>query len=79
VGVELETLANPRPILGKIGGLPHWIQATERVVCACGAEMAFVVQIEGIASPDLNPGGSGVLYAVVCTACKGRARILMEC
>jgi hypothetical protein len=76
---EWASVEDARPIIGKIGGAPHWIEAMERVVCACGKPMCFLAQLEEPASEGFDFGGKGMLYAFVCAGCTDRGHSLLQC
>jgi hypothetical protein len=71
--------ADPDVVLGKVGGRPLWLQSDETPLCACGARMRFVAQIEQHAGGGINFGDTGVGYAFVCDACPQSARFLFQC
>lgn len=66
-------------VLGKIGGVPLWIQGDETPACACGCAMTFFAQIEERGGGGINFGDSGAGYAFVCTVCRDQAKFLWQC
>ena len=75
-----EALEAPRSsVVGKLGGLPVWIQGDETPSCECGALMSFVAQIEYTGGGGINFGDAGAGYAFVCPSCRNRAKFLWQC
>lgn len=66
-------------VLGKVGGVPLWIQDDETPACACGRAMTFFAQIENRGGGGINFGDSGSGYAFVCMACRDGAKFLWQC
>ena len=67
-----------RQVLGQIGGAPQWLQADETPICACGATMTFVAQLEE--GPDYETAfnfGSGCAYVFRCGT--HSAKMLWQC
>jgi hypothetical protein len=66
-------------VVGKLGGVPLWIQADETPNCQCGAPMVFVAQLEERGGGGMNFGGGGAGYAFVCPSCRDQAKFLWQC
>jgi hypothetical protein len=66
-------------VLGKLGGVPFWIQGDETPHCACGEKMRFIAQIESRGGGGINFGDAGVGYAFACTGCAASAKFLWQC
>jgi hypothetical protein len=65
-------------VLGKVGGVPLWIQGDETPTCKCGSRMIFVFQLEARGGGGINFGDVGSGYAFVCATCAS-ARFLWQC
>lgn len=65
-------------VLGKLGGVPLWIQNDETPSCDCGAAMTFFAQIEDRGEGGLNFGDAGAGYAFVCCTCRTHAKFLWQ-
>jgi uncharacterized protein YwqG len=66
-------------VVGKIGGVPVWVQGDETPVCKCGSAMTFVCQLEAHGGGGINFGDAGSGYAFACSKCAGSARFLWQC
>lgn len=66
-------------VIGKLGGVPLWIQADETPTCGCGKRMLFVCQLEATGGGGINFGDCGAGYAFVCPQCYDQARFLWQC
>jgi hypothetical protein len=66
-------------VIGKLGGLPVWIQGDETPKCSCGRKMVFVAQLECTAGGGINFGDAGSGYAFACPRCKSKAKFLWQC
>ena len=66
-------------VVGKLGGVPLWIQADETPSCECGAPMTFVAQLEERGGGHINFGDCGTGYAFVCQSCRDSAKFLWQC
>lgn len=63
-------------VVGRVGGLPEWIQADETPGCRkCGDFMDFLAQFEQGAehTTAMNFGGDGLGYAFTCKPCQQAA------
>ena len=72
--------------LFKVGGVPNWVQPPRRVRCACGAPMAFLLQVPSSAAPGWRFRRGGPLpfcadldaYVFACNAqCSPYAAFLL--
>ena len=66
-------------VVGKLGGVPLWIQTDETPVCECGTRMSFVAQLEERGGGGINFGDAGSGYVFVCESCRDRAKFLWQC
>lgn len=66
-------------VLGKVGGVPLWIQGDETPTCACGRAMTFFAPLEDRGGGGINFGDSGSGYAFVCVDCMDQAKFLWQC
>ncbi|MFH8839528.1 hypothetical protein [Streptomyces sp. NPDC017868] len=69
-----------RPVLGRLGGAPEWLQDDETPVCpACARHMAFTAQLEEghDYATAANFGGGGLGYVFSCQHC-GEAAFLWQ-
>jgi len=66
-------------ILGKVGGVPLWIQSDETPTCSCGETMHFVAQLEDRGGGGINFGDAGAGYVFVCLKCPASAKFLWQC
>lgn len=68
------------PVLGRLGGEPHWIQGDETPGCpSCTGPMAFTAELEEGADfeTSANFGGGGLGYVFHCRPC-GEAAFLWQ-
>jgi hypothetical protein len=75
------TGAEPRHVLGQLGGRPDWLQNDETPSCpACGRAMDLAAQLEEGPhhATNMNFGGCGSAYAFVCGTCREGA-FLWQC
>jgi hypothetical protein len=70
----------------KVGGVPHWVQPSRRVQCACGAAMGFLLQVPFGSAQGWRFRRGGQLpfcadlnaYVFACTAqCSPHATLLL--
>lgn len=76
-----EREAQPRGVLGQLGGEPAWIQGDETPTCSgCDRPMRFVVQLEEghDHATAANFGGGGCAYGFACDGCD-RGAFLFQC
>lgn len=66
-------------VIGKVGGVPLWIQGEETPRCSCGEPMVFVAQLEARGGGGINFGDAGAGYAFVCASCPSSAKFLWQC
>jgi hypothetical protein len=65
-------------VVGKLGGVPLWIQADETPTCECGSPMSFIAQLECRGGGGINFGDCGAGYAFGCPSCRDRAKFLWQ-
>ncbi|MCZ0981704.1 hypothetical protein O1L60_29965 [Streptomyces diastatochromogenes] len=69
-----------RPVLGRLGGAPDWLQDDETPLCpVCARHMAFTAQLEEghDYATAANFGGGGLGYVFSCQHC-GEAAFLWQ-